>query len=98
MARKIEKKTARERAEKAQSMPETPIGFDTKNYLLFGISLGLIALGFVFLTSPAFGGGFPFIHPFAAGADGFLTMNVAPVMLVMGFCVFLPWAIIARPK
>jgi hypothetical protein len=98
MARKIDKKAARERAEKAQVAPETPIGFAARNYLLFGISLGLITLGFVFLTSPTFGGGFPFIHPFAAGANGFLTMNVAPVMLVLGFCVLLPWAIIARPK
>ena len=98
MARKIDKKAARERADHAQTVTETPIGFNHRNYILFGISLGLIMLGFVCLTSPAFGGGFPFIHPFAAGANGFLTMNVAPVMLVTGFCVFLPWAIIARPK
>ncbi|MCU0606418.1 MAG: hypothetical protein MUF78_03115 [Candidatus Edwardsbacteria bacterium] len=98
MARKIDKKTARQRSEQAPAAPETPIGFDRRNYALFGVSLGLILLGFLFLTSPALGGGFPFIHPFAAGANGFLTMNVAPVLLVLGYCVFLPWAIIARPK
>ncbi len=98
MARKIEKKTARDRTDKAPAAPETPIGFGRKNYLLFGASLGLIALGFLFLTSPTLGGGFPFIHPFKAGNSGFLTMNAAPVLLVLGYCVFLPWAVIAREK
>lgn len=98
MARKIDRKAARERSERAAAAPETPIGFDRRNHILFGVSLGLILLGFLFLTSPSWGGGFPFIHPFAKGANGFFTMNVAPILLVLGYCVFLPWAIIARPK
>jgi hypothetical protein len=98
MARKIEKKTARARDEKKQHAPETPIGLTARNYQLFAVGIGLILLGFLFLTSPTFGGGFPFIHPFQAGANGFLTMNVAPVLLVLGYCVFVPWAIIARAK
>jgi hypothetical protein len=98
MARKIEKKTAKQRDDRKQFAPETPIGLTTRNYQLFGVGIGLILLGFMFLTSPTFGGGFPFIHPFQAGANGFLTMNVAPVLLVLGYCVFVPWAIIARAK
>ena len=63
-----------------------------------GIGIGLILVGFLCLTSPALGGGFPFIHPFQAGTNGFLTMNAAPVLLVLGYCVFVPWAIIAKAK
>ncbi|MDI6739081.1 MAG: hypothetical protein QME74_01805 [Candidatus Edwardsbacteria bacterium] len=98
MARKIERKSSREKPGKKTVVPETPIGFDKKNYILFGAGIGLIVLGSLFLTSPSFGGAFPFIHPFSAGANGFLTMNVAPVMLVLGYCVAIPWAIIGKSK
>jgi len=98
MARKIDKRTAKGREEKKFLAPETPIGLTSRNYALFGAGIGLILLGFLFLTSPTFGGAFPYIHPFRAGANGFLTMNAAPVLLVLGYCVFVPWAIIAKAK
>jgi len=82
--------------EKTAIVPETPLGFTRKNYLLFGTGLALIVLGFLFLTSPVFGGGFPFVHPFKGGVDGWLTMNLAPVMLVLGYCVVIPAAIIVK--
>jgi hypothetical protein len=82
--------------ERKQEVPETPIGFTKKNFTLFGIAIGVIALGFLFLTSPTFGGGFPFFHPFGAGVNGWLTMNAAPILLVLGYCVLLPIAIILK--
>lgn len=77
-------------------VPETPIGFGRTNYMLFGAALAAILLGFLFLSSPTFGNGFPFVHPFRGGTYGWLTMNAAPVLLVLGYCVLLPWAIIKK--
>lgn len=96
MSKKELKTKARENPVKTAIVPETPLGFTRKNYILFGTGLILIVAGFLFLTSPVFGGGFPFVHPFKGGVDGWLTMNLAPVMLVLGYCVVIPAAIIVK--
>lgn len=96
MSKKEFKNKVKTAPERTAVVPETPLGFNRKNYILFGTGLALIILGFLFLTSPVFGGGFPFIHPFKGGADGWLTMNLAPVMLVLGYCVVIPAAIIVK--
>lgn len=94
------KKTKIASKEKSQprkvGVPETPIGFGRKNFILFGSALVAIVLGFIFLSSPIFGNGFPFVHPFKGGTYGWLAMNAAPVLLVLGYCVLLPWAIIKK--
>jgi hypothetical protein len=96
MSKKEFKNKVKAAPEKPAPVPETPLGFNRKNYALFGAGLALIILGFVFLTSPVFGGSFPFVHPFKGGVDGWLTMNLAPVMLVLGYCVVIPAAIIVK--
>jgi hypothetical protein len=96
MAKKI-KTSPREKSQpRKAAVPETPIGFGRTNFILYGAALATIVLGFIFLSSPAFGGGFPFIHPYKGGTYGWLTMNAAPVLLVLGYCVLLPWAIIKK--
>ncbi len=96
MAKKS-KIASKERAQQRKAaVAETPIGFGKKNLLLFGLALAAIVLGFIFLSSPVFGGGFPFIHPFKGGTYGWLAMNAAPILLVLGYCVLLPWAIIKK--
>lgn len=96
MSKKIDKKAAKQEAAKKELAQETPIGFTRINYILFAVGAGMILLGFLFLSSPAFGGSFPFIHPFKAGVNGWLSMNAAPVLLVLGYCVVIPVAIIKK--
>ena len=96
MAKKT-KIPSKERAQPRKAVvPETPIGFGRANFILYGAALAAILVGFLFLSSPVFGGGFPFVHPFKGGTYGWLTMNAAPVLLVLGYCVLLPWAIIKK--
>lgn len=96
MAKKT-KITSKEKApQRRLAVPETPIGFGRTNFILYGAALAAILLGFLFLSSPTFGGGFPFVHPFKGGTYGWLTMNAAPILLVLGYCVLLPWAIIKK--
>jgi hypothetical protein len=96
MAKKNKIKAVRQNLDDQAVAPETPIGFSRVNYALFGIGAAMILLGFLFLSSPTFGGGFPFIHPFKGGVDGWLSMNAAPVLLVLGYCVVIPIAIIKK--
>ena len=57
--------------------------YDSRNYYLIGLGIAIIIIGYVCL------GWKP--------EDGILTMNVAPVLLVLGYCVILPMALFLRP-
>jgi hypothetical protein len=60
--------------------PELP--FTRKNWILFGTALGTIALGYVLLS--------------IGSAEGFLSLTLAPVLLVAGYCALVPAAILVR--
>ena len=59
---------------------ETPFG--RKNWTLFGSALATIVVGYLVLSVPP--------------ADGFLSLTLAPLLLVVGYCVLVPWAILAK--
>jgi hypothetical protein len=56
--------------------------FTRKNWLLFGVGLLVIAAGYGLLRVPP--------------VDGFLSLTVAPILLVVGYCVLIPAAILVR--
>ena len=58
--------------------------FTTKNYVLFGVSIVLLFVGY---------------HLLGQGpADNPLSKSVAPVLLVFVYCALIPYAIMARSK
>lgn len=56
--------------------------FTRKNWTLFAIGLATIILGYVALSVPP--------------ADGFLSLTLAPLLLVAGYCVLIPLALLAK--
>ncbi|MEW6050632.1 MAG: hypothetical protein AB1644_06175 [Candidatus Zixiibacteriota bacterium] len=62
----------------AQPSEPSPWPFGKKNYVLFGIALAVIALGFLLLSQN--------------------DITFAPILLVVGYCVLVPWAIIAKDR
>lgn len=58
--------------------------FTRVNYWLFGLGVLLIIVGYVALAQPP--------------VDGFLTLTVAPILLVIGYCVVIPLAILYQSK
>jgi hypothetical protein len=52
--------------------------FGRTNYILFGVALVVIVLGFLMLSQG--------------------SIDLAPVLLVLGYCVLVPWAILAKDK
>ncbi|MDZ7386083.1 MAG: hypothetical protein ONB07_08165 [candidate division KSB1 bacterium] len=60
------------------------IALTKTNYVLAAIGLVVIVVGYVCLAQPP--------------VNGFLTMTVAPILLVAGYCVIMPLAILWRGK
>jgi hypothetical protein len=58
--------------------------FTRKNYLAFAVGLGLLLVGYICLAQPP--------------ANGFLSLTLAPILLVAGYGVVFPYAIMARDK
>jgi len=63
---------------------EARLPFTRTNYRLFATGLLTLVVGYIALS----------IGPW----DGFWTLNVAPILLVAGYCVVLPVAILYRKK
>jgi len=63
---------------KADAPKAIPWPFGKTNYILFGLALLVIVIGYVLLGS------------------GSITM--APILLVLGYCVLIPLAIVYRGK
>ena len=64
--------------------PKRALPYSERNWRLFGLGLGVIALGYVFLSRPP--------------VDGFLSLTLAPLLLVLGYCVLIPMALLKGKK
>lgn len=58
--------------------------FTRKNWTLAAAGLASILIGYVCLRIPP--------------AEGFLSLTLAPVLLVAGYCVLIPLAILSRDQ
>lgn len=68
--------SGRATAQLARAPEKWPFG--RKNYILFGVALAVIVVGFVALSQG--------------------STSLAPILLVAGYCVLVPWAILAKEK
>ncbi|MGY8825016.1 MAG: hypothetical protein ACKVJG_13955 [Candidatus Latescibacterota bacterium] len=62
----------------------TDLPFTRQNRIFFAASLVSIVLGYIFLRIPP--------------ADGFFSLTLAPVLLVLGYCALMPLAILYKGK
>ena len=58
--------------------------FSTVNYYLFGIGLALIILGYIVMAN--------------GEVNSFQSLTVAPIILFVGYIIFIPAALIYRDK
>ncbi|MCO6465218.1 MAG: hypothetical protein J5I53_01255 [Bradyrhizobiaceae bacterium] len=59
----------------------------SKQFMYLGIGIAVIIVGFLLLATGV-----------GSGWDNPLAVNVAPVVLVIGYCVVVPWAIMSGSK
>ncbi len=62
----------------------TDLPFTRQNWVFLAAGLVSIVLGYIFLRIPP--------------VDGFLSLTLAPVLLVLGYCALVPLAILYRKK
>ncbi len=58
--------------------------FTKTNYQILGVGLVVIVLGYVALAQPPW--------------DSAMALNVAPILLVLGYCILIPLGILFRRK
>jgi hypothetical protein len=66
------------------SVKEPLLPFEKMNYILFGISLIVIIIGYVALGHKSY--------------DSFVSLNIAPVLLVLGYVFLIPFSILYRKR
>ena len=63
-------------------MVPSELPFTRKNWILFSVGLAVITMGYILLRIPP--------------VNGFLSLTLAPLLLVVGYCVLVPAAILVR--
>ena len=58
--------------------------FGKINYLLFGIGLLVIITGYLIMAT--------------GETDSYQSVKLAPIILILGYCVLIPAAILIKPK
>ncbi|MEO8446529.1 MAG: hypothetical protein ABI528_03495 [bacterium] len=56
----------------------------SKNYMMIGLGVAIIILGYFFMS--------------ANSVDGFLPTTIAPILLILGYCVVVPIGILYKDK
>jgi hypothetical protein len=70
--------------DKKKSRKKVSAIISEQNYMLFGLAALLLLVGYWALSQPP--------------VDGFVTLTVAPILLVIGYCVVIPLAIMRTRK
>jgi uncharacterized membrane protein HdeD (DUF308 family) len=81
--KEIKAKEIRQRARK-QALQRPGLPFTSVNYWLFALGVAVIVAGYVALAQPP--------------ADSFMSLTVAPILLVIGYCIIIPVAILYQKK
>jgi len=58
--------------------------FERQNYILFAVGVGVIILGYLSMLQGPY--------------NSFLSLKLSPILLVLGYCVLIPIAILKRSK
>jgi hypothetical protein len=54
------------------------------NYILLVVGVGIIVIGYLFMLE--------------GSVDGIMPIVIAPILLITGYCIIIPFALLYRPK
>ena len=73
---------AKLRSKQTNTFRNTSLSFGPKNYIAFAFGVAIILIGFVFLAQ--------------GPANSFSSLTIGPVLLIVGYCVVIPIAILYK--
>jgi len=76
--------TAQKAKQKAKKKTREAIPFSRENYIIFLIGILVIILGYIFLAQ--------------GPADSFWSLTLAPILMVISYCIIIPISIIYRKR
>ena len=74
----------KKRFQKRKARKEAALPFTKVNYYLIAVGIGFVILGFIAMAE--------------GSVEGTLPLVVAPILLVIGYCVIIPVGILYRKK
>lgn len=72
------------KSKKSAPVSHIHIALTKKNYMIIGLGIVLIIIGYILMA--------------ANSVDGFLPTVIAPILLVAGYCVIIPLGILIKDK
>lgn len=71
-------------AKSARPKKESAFPLEKENFVIIGIGIALLIVGYILMAENS--------------VSGFMPTVVAPILLVLGYCVVIPYGILKRPK
>ena len=78
------KPTTKAKKTTGKSKKEMYFPFGKENFIIIGIGIVVLIIGYIFLSQ--------------SPLDGTGPMVIAPIFLVLGYCVIIPYGILKKPK
>jgi hypothetical protein len=74
----------KQKLQKKKAKVEEALPLTKDNYVILGIGVAIIVVGFVVMA--------------AGGVEGFASLVVAPILLVAGYCIIVPFSILYKKR
>lgn len=71
-------------AKSSRSKKEQAFPLEKENFIIIGIGIALLIIGYILMTENS--------------VSGFMPTVAAPILLVLGYCVVIPYGILKKPR
>jgi hypothetical protein len=78
------KSTSKSKKTSSKSKKDLSMPLDNINLIIIGIGVIFLIIGYILMAENS--------------VDGFLPTVVSPILLVLGYCVIIPYGILKKPK
>ncbi len=77
-------KSKKHQSSKFTKKKEFSFPLERENFMIIGLGVLLLVIGYILMSQNS--------------VDGFLPTVIAPILLVAGYCVVIPYGILKKPK
>lgn len=78
------KPTSKSRKTSFKAKKEISLPLENTNFVIIGIGIAVLIIGYILMS--------------ANSVDGFTNTVIAPILLVLGYCIIIPYGILKKTK